>query len=105
MNSERLDRLTDLLRQRQDDPFLHYAQLLEFIRLGRAEDARSALDTLLQRHPDYLGTYYTGARFLEAQEQPEAAADLYRKGLTLARRLGEHKTAGELQAALDLLEP
>ena len=105
MNNERLDRLNGLLQQRPDDPFLRYAQLLEFIRLERTEDALDVLQTLLQQHPDYLGTYYTGARFLHAQQQPDSAADLYRRGLALARRLGEHKTAAELQAALDLMDP
>lgn len=104
MNSERLDRLTDLLRERGDDPFLRYAQLLEFIRMERTEDAHTALDAMLLLFPEYLGTYYTAGRFLQAQQQPEKAADLYRRGLALARRQGEHKTAAELQSALDLME-
>jgi len=104
MTSPRLEQLSALLLQRGEDPFLRYAQLLEFIRLERREDALEALQLLLDRHPDYLGTYYSAAKYLEQQQEPERAASLYQQGLALARRLGDHKTAAELQAALEQLE-
>jgi tetratricopeptide (TPR) repeat protein len=78
--------------------------MLEFIRLERHEDALQALQQLLDRHPDYLGTFYSAAKYLEQQQQPARATALYRQGLDLARRLGDHKTAAELQAALEQLD-
>jgi Tfp pilus assembly protein PilF len=104
MSSERLDRLQSFLRQRPEDPFLHYALLLEWIRLGAEEDAENALDHLLKHHPDYLGTYYSAGSWCRNRAQVERAAELFRQGLALARAQGEHKTAAELQAALLDLE-
>ncbi len=104
MNSDRLERLNEFLRERPDDPFLLYARLLEYIRKGLGEDAERAIENLLSQHPDYLGTYYTSGVYFERQGNPDRALAIYRQGITLAKRLGDLKTAGEIQAATDLLE-
>jgi tetratricopeptide (TPR) repeat protein len=104
MLSERLDRLQTFLRERPEDPFLHYALLLEWIRLGAEEDAEKALAHLLEQHSDYLGTYYSAGTWLRSRAQVERAAALFRQGLALARAQGDHKTAAELAAALSDLQ-
>ena len=104
MTSDRLKRLNAFLQERPNDPFLHYARLLEYIRLGSPENIAECLEYLLTNHPDYLGTYYTAGSYFERTGNITQAAELLSKGLDLALAAGDKKTAGELQTALDLLE-
>lgn len=103
MVSKRLAQLLELLKNRPEDTFLHYACMLEYMQSGQVEGAERQLNYLLEHHPDYLGTYYQAGRFFQQRGQPERAAVLFSAGLKLARERGDAKTAAELQSAMEEL--
>ncbi len=98
----RLAQLRALAEARATDPFGWYSLAME----QRKSDLAGALTTferLAAEHPGYLATYYQHGKALEDAEQPERAAEVYRRGIEVARAQGNSKTLAELESALDLL--
>jgi tetratricopeptide (TPR) repeat protein len=98
-------RLQQLLAFYADDPndaFTIYALATEY----RSTEPLRALkfyQTLLDEHPDYVGTYYHAGKLLEQLEKPEEAEKVYRRGLQVSRKAGQLHAASELQQALNQL--
>ena len=66
---------------------------------GQPEQAKPYFDQLLTEHPDYLPTYYHAAALYAEQDERDRAADLYDKGIDLARAQNNAKTLLELERA------
>jgi tetratricopeptide (TPR) repeat protein len=98
-------RLQQLLAFYADDPndaFTIYALATEY----RTTEPLRALEfyqTLLDEHPDYVGTYYHAGKLLEQLEKPQEAEKVYRRGLQVSRKAGQMHAASELQQALNQL--
>jgi len=103
MNSERIKMLEQFLEDDPTDPFNLYALALEHQK-GNPAMAGKFFDLLLDKHPDYLPTYYIAGNFYADQDNAERALKVLNKGLALANRKGENTTARELQSAIDLLD-
>jgi len=103
MNSERIKLLEQYLADDPTDPFNLYALALEFQKQNPAK-AVKLFELLLERHPDYLPTYYIAGNFYAEQAQTEKAQDVLKRGMALAKSKGENTTARELQSAIDLLD-
>ncbi len=101
---ERLRQLDAFIRQRPDDPFLHYARMLELMRLERPEEAEQAIEYMLSRHADYLGTYYPLARYYLQGGRADEARGILDKGLELALQQRDSKTAAEIRALREELD-
>jgi Tfp pilus assembly protein PilF len=102
--SQRIEQITQLLKDEPEDAFLNYALAMEYIGAGWQIKALEQLEHLLRLHPDYLGTYYQLGQLYERTEQKEKAIDAYEKGMTLAKRQGNNKTWGELNTAYQLMD-
>ena len=98
MNNDRLDQLIRFVKEEPNDPFNVYALAMEFIS-GQPEQARVYFDQLLAQHPDYLPTYYHAAALYADLDERDKAAELYEKGIALARTQNNQKTLQELQRA------
>ncbi|QIX63001.1 tetratricopeptide repeat protein [Hymenobacter sp. BT18] len=98
-------RLQQLLAFYHDDPndaFTIYALATEY----RSSDPAKAWEfyhKLLTEHPEYVGTYYHAGKLLEQLGQPAEAEQVYRTGLTVARRAGQLHAASEIQGVLNSL--
>lgn len=103
MSVDRLEILQKMMKDKPEDLFLQYAIALEYKSAGSYEPAKEQLDRLLQTSPDYLPTYYQLAELLEETGEIERAAAVLEKGMALAQRLGDSRTARELKQAYDLL--
>lgn len=90
-----------MLQQAPTDSFLNHALALEYIKEGADELAKNLLTALLEREPDYTGSYYHLAKLLERQNDPEAAIHWYQKGMAAAQQAGEKKTYNELRSAYE----
>ena len=96
-------RLQQLLAFYADDPhdaFTIYALATEY----RASDPQKAMEyyqTLLDEHPEYVGTYYHAGKLLAQLEKPDEAEKVFRKGLQVSRKAGQMHAASELQQALN----
>ncbi len=98
MNSERLRQLLDFLKEEPNDPFNLYAIATEY----NATDPKKALEyyeVLLDKHADYLATYYHVAKLYADLEESEKAEATFKKGIALAQSQNESLALRELQNA------
>lgn len=99
---ERIKLLKSFCKEEPDNPFNYYSLFLETQKVN-LEEAISLGDSLLEKFPDYLPTYYMFGNILE-EDFPEKALDIYRKGIEVAQKEGNSKTENELKTALQNLE-
>jgi len=98
LNIERIEMLEKFRKEDPDDPFLIYALATEWMK-ENTQKSKDYFDKLLKIHPDYLGTYYHAASLYIAFGNRKKAAEIYKNGIELAKRLGEQKTLSELMNA------
>jgi len=101
---ERIEKLKEFLAATPNDPFLQHALALEYVKLGKSDDARNLFEQILTSRPDYVGSYYHLAKLLEQKGEPQLAAQWYKKGIDAADLARDNHAKNELRAALDELE-
>lgn len=99
----RIDRIKEMLVDSPADSFLQHALALEYIKLNKDEDAKKLFETILEREPGYVGSYYHLAKLLERLNDNEAAKKVYEKGMEESKRLGDNHAFGELRSAYEEL--
>lgn len=100
--SNRLEELQQFLKDSPNDPFLKYAITMEYRKTGDVEAALAGFEDLQANHPDYVGTYYHFAKFLEEQGKKEEAVKIYQAGMEVAQRVRNRHAYQELLAAHNL---
>ncbi|MDF2438774.1 MAG: tetratricopeptide repeat protein [Bacteroidota bacterium] len=100
----RLEELLKMLQESPHDSFLNYALALEFAKLGNIDTAIDALEGIIARDENYLGSYYQLGKFYEQSLQTEKAVSTYKKGIEIAKKQNNKKTLAELNEALLMLE-
>ncbi|OWY21106.1 tetratricopeptide repeat protein [Sphingobacteriales bacterium UPWRP_1] len=103
MSNSRLEKLQQFLEESPNDPFLHYAMALEYLKLP---DDRKALDIftqLTQTSPNYVGTYYHLGKLHEKLKQYNEALLTYKSGMEIARKLDDNHSYAELLSAYNAL--
>ncbi len=98
---ERIERLKSFLEASPDDPFLKHALALEWIKLGDDQQAKFIFEEVLNKNPEYIGSYYHLAKLLERIGDRDAAAEWYRKGINAATRANDRHALGELMVAYE----
>jgi Tfp pilus assembly protein PilF len=101
---ERIEKLNTFLKDSPNDSFLQHALALEYIKINDDVAARALFETLLQREPGYVGSYYHLAKLLERANEINAAIVLYEKGMAVAKEAGDKHAYNELQIAKEELE-
>lgn len=103
MNQSRLEMLQKFVEEEPNDPFNRYALVLELV-IHDPDEAASHFDDLLQRHPDYLPTYYqAGVYFMDRGEQ-QKSLQILRAGIEVAKQQRNLKTLAELNTLIEDLE-
>ncbi len=92
-----------MLAQQPTDSFLNHAMALEEIKLGNEAAARSLFESILQREPQYIGSYYHLGKLLERQGDETAAIEVFERGMEVAKKLGDQHALNELRGAYDNL--
>ena len=98
MNSTRLQKLLEYLKEDPNDPFTLYAIATEFVQSSPGK-AREYFDQLLLHHPDYLATYYHAAKLYSDLGNAEKAKEIFLKGIEIARVQENSLALRELQNA------
>ena len=80
-----------------------HALALEYIKIGKDEEARQLFESILNLEPGYVGTYYHLAKLLERVGETENAVKIYEKGMEETKRSGNNHAYGELKAAYEEL--
>lgn len=100
---DRIEKLKEFLRETPADSFLQHALALEYIKLGNDGEARKLFETILDREPGYIGSYYHLAKLSERNGDIDAAIKIYEKGMEEAKKAGDNKAYGELKGAYEEL--
>ncbi len=101
---ERIDKLNEFLKANPGDSFLQHALALEYIKINDDAAARQLFETLLQREPGYVGSYYHLAKLLERAGDINAAIAIYGKGMEEAKKAGDKHAYNELMMAKEEIE-
>ena len=100
---ERIEKLKEFLKADPSDSFVQHALALEYIKLGNDDEAKNLFETILERDPAYVGSYYHLAKLFERNGQTDAAIKIYEKGMKEAKKCGDNKALGELRGAYEEL--
>lgn len=83
-----------------DDSFTRFAIAMEHVKRGDDAEAERWFLDILTRDERYLGVYYHLGELYQRRDLVSMAKDIYTRGLGLARSMGEHHAASELQTVL-----
>ena len=100
---DRIEKLKEFLQADPQDSFVQHALALEYIKTGNDVQARQLFESIIEREPDYLGTYYHLAKLLERLGETNKAIKIYEKGMEEAKKAGENHVYGELRSAYEEL--
>lgn len=98
---ERILKIQEFLEKKPDDSFLKHALGLEYKKIEAYNKALSTWEELLQKDPQYVGTYYHIAHLLLEMGQQEKAVGYFEKGMEVAKQLNDRHAYAELRAAYD----
>lgn len=99
----RIEQLEEFLRESPQDPFLHYALTMEFLKGDDIARTRAGFENMLTNFPDYVGSYYHFGKFLEELGESAKAEEVYKKGILVATKMRNNHAKGELMGALNML--
>ncbi len=102
---DRIEKLKDFLQENPQDSFVQHALALEYIKAGDDSTAQKLFEEILQREPEYIGSYYHLAKLFERRGNIEMAIKWYEKGMEEAKKAGESRTYNELRSAYEELDP
>ena len=97
--TDRLQQLTDFLKENPNDPFLQYALATEHLKRGHTDEALRYYEGLVTHQPGYIGTYYHLGKLYEALNRRDEAIMIYEKGMYQAQVKRDFHARSELQAA------
>ena len=99
----RIEQLEAFLKDTPQDPFLHYALTMEYVKLGDDNESIVRFANLVEQFPNYVGTYYHFGKLLEKIGNKEQAEEIYRTGIQIATQVRNQHAKGELMGALNML--
>jgi Tfp pilus assembly protein PilF len=97
----RIEKLLEYMKTSDKDSFLQHALALEYIKIGKDNEARELFNDILLREPSYIGSYYHLGKLLERVGDTSKAIRIYERGMQEAKKAGDNHTYSELQAAYD----
>ncbi|TKB97766.1 tetratricopeptide repeat protein [Pedobacter cryophilus] len=100
----RLERLLEFHENEPNDPFLKYALATEYLRLNNHEKALWFYLELVNKHTDYVGTYYHLGKLYEVLQQPEEALKVYEQGIAVAKKIKDQHALNELLGVFNSLQ-
>jgi Tfp pilus assembly protein PilF len=100
----RIEKIIEMMEVSGKDSFLQHALSLEYIKVGLFEQALVNFVELLEREPNYVGSYYHLGKLYEKLNQPEKAVSVYERGMEEAKKVKDQHSYNELQAAKEELE-
>lgn len=102
---DRIATFKSFIARSPDDPFPRYGLAMEHRTRGDLAGAWTAFSDLLDNFPDYVPTYLMAGGTLVGLGRKDEATAVYRRGIEVATRKGDSHARGELESALNELEP
>jgi Tfp pilus assembly protein PilF len=97
----RIEKLLEFLSHNKNDSFLQHALALEYIKAGDEMRAKALFEEILAREPGYVGSYFHLGKLLERINEPEAAIEVYERGMKECKNVKDTHAYNELQSALE----
>ncbi|MBS1745112.1 MAG: hypothetical protein JST21_02965 [Bacteroidetes bacterium] len=98
---DRIEKIHELLQKMPGDNFLRHALALEYIKIGKDDEAKVLFEAILNDTPGYTGSYYHLGKLLERMGETQNAIACYEKGMEESKKANEQHTYNELQAAYE----
>lgn len=95
--------LEQFVAARPADAFARYGLALECAKLGDDRAAATHFQHLVEKHPDYVATYFQYGQFLAKLGREAEARKMLSAGIVVAQRAGDIHARDEMQAALNSL--
>ena len=102
--SDRLKSLFELYKKDPNDSFVTYGIALEYISTGNYDEAEKYLTEIITNDPDNVPAYMQLAQVKENLNKIEDAKDIYKRGIEVAKKNNELRTASEMEEFLSELE-
>lgn len=96
----RLESLLAFHREDPDDAFTLFALAMEYANGNEVELALKYYLSLVDKHPNYVGTYYHLGKLFEAMEREDEARKAYETGIRISGEQNDFHARSELQSAL-----
>ncbi len=103
MSSKRLAMLEKMTAQGTKDPFAWYGLAMEYVSLGRIDDAFATFQKLRALDATYVPMYLMCGNMLAKAGRAEEARQWFTEGIAAARVKGDTHAFSELHGALDAL--
>lgn len=103
-STPRMAQLQKLLEKEPNETFLLYGLALEHKKAGNAARAVELLDRVMAIDPGYCYAYHQKGLVFESTGETDKAKAAYRAGIAAAQQKGDAHAAGEIAAALSLIE-
>ena len=103
-NEQRIEKLKEIIAKDPSDSFSQYALALEYKSINEPLTAIEILEQLIRRDEEYLPAYHQLGQLLGKMNKTQEAKLIYRKGMDLAVRQNDEKTAKEMREELEELE-
>jgi len=103
--SPRLQQLMALWQANPTDTFVLFAIAKEYEKVGDDTQALSWYVRLRETDPNYVGLYYHLGRLHERMGCLADALEVYRKGMQVARQVGDQHAWAELNAVRMAIDP
>ena len=101
---DRIEKLLEFMQASDKDSFLQHALALEYIKVGKDEEARKLFNEILLREPTYVGSYYHLGKLLERAGDFDKAVRVYKRGMEEAKAADDNHSYSELMMALEDIE-
>ena len=98
---DRIEKLNNMLSQHPGDPFLQHALALEHIKAGNDGAAKALFTGILEKDPDYVGSYYHLALLLIRNGAKDEAISTCAQGLAACKRVGDDHAWRELNTVYE----
>ncbi len=98
MNNERILSLIQFIKDDPNDQFAIYALALEYLNIDNLK-SEELFQGLLEKHPQYLPTYFHAANLFSELGKRELADKTYKKGIEVAEAAINDHAVRELKSA------
>jgi hypothetical protein len=102
---DRIATFKSFIARTPTDPFPRYGLAMEHKSRGDLAAAWEAFSDLLEHFPDYVPAYLMAGGTLVGLGRKGEAADVYRRGITVADQKRDPHARGELESALGEIAP
>jgi len=99
----RKEKLLALLESEPNDPFLHYALGQLYLSEGDRTQARTKLQEVVDRFPEYHAAHFQLGQLLAEDGDTERAAGILRDGIAAAKQAGDAHAEMEMTGFLDTI--